>query len=640
MATELIQNPLYNIVVKKITKQHRLASLVVVISLLGIYFLSYSGMPVSDDEQLFAAASQSISQGKGMQAPQLYGNDRLLGKYTRSGPLHVLVGAALLRTISSTGVGQVQAVYLLPPIYTALTAALIVLIVSRYGFSLLAGLFSAFAFGLTSIAWPYSQMNFREPLAMLLLTCTWLLLLKALDYRGSPKRIILYLGAGTLVFLSVLLTKVLLLAVLPAFLYLVWSEGGSASWKRVFAGILIVLLIVAIPQFFPQSRLSLHFFERLWRIRRGFPYSEIPTALLEMLFAPGRGLLVYVPVLWLLPLGLVRASAERRNLVWFALLAAAGLMLAQAAAYGAAWWGITWGTRFLLPVLPLLAVGLAPGVELLSKSKNAAGRVVIWILFGFGILIQLGGVLVSNSVYTIDLYYSQLVPDIGEVLWSFKHAPLIAHWRLLLDGAEVSPAFVRLLSAAPLWTAAVIGSCLLLIGWAAWRLRRLLTLEDVELPRWQIGMVIVIAAVLPAMVLTGYQHDPKYGADRADLQALDRVLAEEVQPGDVILVYPYLRTTWHHFMNFYRGDGDWYSLPNTFPAGDMASTMALVDGLGGKYSRVWLVTETAAWEPVPPFVEGYLGQFGEVEALAVFDPVDQNLQLRLLLYNLEDSSLQ
>jgi hypothetical protein len=93
-------------------------------------------------------------------------------------------------------------------------------------------------------------------------------------------------------------------------------------------------------------------------------------------------------------------------------------------------------------------------------------------------------------------------------------------------------------------------------------------------------------------------------------------------------------------MNFYQGKADWVSLSNTFPAGDMSSTMALVEDLGEDYERAWLVTETASWEPESPFVEGYLAQFGEVEALAVFEPVDPNLQLRLLLYDLHEYSGQ
>jgi hypothetical protein len=112
--------------VKKITKQDIFTIGAVFLFLWGIYSLSFSGFPVSDDEQMFAAVSQSISNGHGLEAPQLYGNNRLLGEYTGSGLLPVYLGAALLRLISNTGFGQVQALYLLSPIYTALTAALLV----------------------------------------------------------------------------------------------------------------------------------------------------------------------------------------------------------------------------------------------------------------------------------------------------------------------------------------------------------------------------------------------------------------------------------------------------------------------------------------------------------------------------------
>ena len=80
----------------KITKQAVWAALGVFVVLVGIYGLGYSGFPVSDDEQLFAAAAQSIASGKGSTVPQLYGNDRLLGEYIPSGSLHIYLGAAVL----------------------------------------------------------------------------------------------------------------------------------------------------------------------------------------------------------------------------------------------------------------------------------------------------------------------------------------------------------------------------------------------------------------------------------------------------------------------------------------------------------------------------------------------------------------
>jgi hypothetical protein len=623
--------------VEKFTKHAFWASAGVFVLLLGIYALSYSGFPVSDDEQLFAAVSQSIARGRGPEAPQLYGNNRLLGEFTGSGPLHVYIGAAVLRLVSGFGVGEVQALYLLSPLYTALTAALLVLIVRGYGFTLRTAAVTGLLFGLSTIAWPYSQTFFREPLAMLLLAAAWLCLLLALEKHVSRNRRVVFGVFGVLAFIGALLTKVLLLAVLPAFVYLLWSRRSPGLEKMILiGGVVLLTLAAAFSVLAPQSRLSLDFFERLWRLRRGFPYREIPQALLEMLFSPGRGLLVYSPVFLLLPLAWVKAGKHHRQPVVFSLLAAAGLMLAQAAAYGSEWWGITWGTRSLLPVLPLLAAGFAPAVEHLLNSTRIITRGLLWGLAGLGALIQLGGVLVSNSAYTLDLYYTQLVPDIGEVVWSYQHAPLLAHWRLLGGGAEANSALLRVFADIPLRALVVLAGCALLVVGGIFALRGALTRKE-GMSHWMWGLAVVLAA-LPALMLTGYRVDPRYGGGRGDVQALADVIEDEVQPGDVILVFPYLRTPWNYFMNFYRGDADWFSLPNTFPYGDMASTISLVDDLGENYSRVWLVAETATWEPQSPFVEGYLTQFGEVKALAVFEPVDPNLQLRLVLYELDGTA--
>jgi hypothetical protein len=623
--------------VKKITKQEVFTICAVFLFLLGIYYLSFSGFPVSDDEQMFSAVSQSISNGNGLEAPQLYGNNRLLGEYTGSGLLPVYIGAALLRGISNTGFGHVQALYLLSPMYTALTAALLMLIVTWHGFSLRTAAIIGLLFGLSTIAWPYSQTYFREPLAMLLLTAAWLCFLFGLDQETRPvwRTVFLIIGLASLI--GAMITKILLMAAVPAFLWLFWEKRDKFSWKKALLGVVVLLAVGGLfSLLMPDSRLSLGFFERFWRFRREFPYQEIPRALLEMLLTPGRGLLLYSPVLFLIPVGLVKRGPEQRRMVVFSLLAAAGLMLAQATGYGAEWWGITWGTRFLLPVLPLLIVGLAPTVDLVLDAPQVWLRLVLWSLSALGILIQLSGVLLSNSAYTIDLYYTQLVPDIGDVLWSFKHAPLIAHWRLLLAGAELNLAGVRVFLVFPGGVVAIIAICALLIAWGAVVLSLVWRKREVRLKWWVTGLLVVGVVVLPVLMLTSYRYDPRYGADRGDVQNLVQVLEDEVQPGDVILVFPYLRTTWYYFMNFYRGDADWYSLPNTFPAGDLASTIALVNRLVSEHSRVWLVAETAEWELVPVFVEGYLTQFGELEAMAAFEQVDQNLQLRLLLYELED----
>jgi len=603
--------------------------------LLGVYYLTYSGFPVSDDEQLFAAVSQNLAAGKGTIAPQMYGNNRLLGNFTGSGPLHVYLGAAVLALLPGN-LGQVQALYLLTPIYTALTAALIVLIVTRLDFSLKTALVSSLVFGLSTIAWPYSQTNFREPLAMLLLMIVFLGLLSAIQASQENKWAALYWPVSLIAFVGALFTKIILLAVLPAFIYLLLAQSKSGTWKKLLvAGVVLLALAAGISILAPQNRFSLEFFDRLWNLRRGFPYREIPSAILEMLSAPGRGLLIYNPVLILLPLAWFQSKQKSRAVWIFSIFAAGGLALAQATAYGAEWWGITWGTRFLLPILPLLVVGLAPAIDFLLHSPKKLAQVFFWGFLGLGVLFQLGGVLVSNSAYMLDLFYIQLVPDVGRVLWSFEHAPLLVHWRLLIAGAEVNFASARVFDLSTGWTTAVIAGCLFLAGVGSIFMMKALR---EKIPRairlWMAVFLIFGFIALPAMILVGYRNDPRYGANRSDVVQTAAVLESEVEQGDVILVFPYLRTSWNYMLNFYQGETDWYSLPNTYPAGDVSSTLHLVDRFGEKYSRIWLVVETGSWEPVPTFLESYLPQISEPEAIAVFDQVEDNLQVRLLLYSL------
>ena len=334
---------------------------------------------------------------------------------------------------------------------------------------------------------------------MMLLTICWLGLLLAMHGSHVKKSPFIFWLVSLLAFVCALLTKVILLAVLPAFIYLLLSQSSRGTWKKLLLAAVILLgLAGLISVFAPQNRLSINFFARLWNLRRGFPYEEIPKAVLEMLFAPGRGLLVYNPILLLLPLAAVKSKSASRKALVFSFLAAGGLILAQATAYGAEWWGITWGTRFLLPVLPFLLVGLAPAVEFLLQFPKKLVRLVLYGLAGFGVLFQLGGVLVSNSAYMIDLYYVQFVPNVGGVLWSLKHAPLLAHWRLLLAGAEINFAWARLVDISPGWTAVLTTSCLLLVGVGIFFLVRSFQSRTAWKLRWWLaGAVVFGVAILP-----------------------------------------------------------------------------------------------------------------------------------------------
>ena len=97
--------------------------------------------------------------------------------YSKKGPAPALLAVPwylLLRTIAQLdiGIGLVQGTLLWNGLVTALTAALLWLTALRLGYSDRVGVLLALLFGLGTIAWPYANHFFGEPLSALsLLLC-------------------------------------------------------------------------------------------------------------------------------------------------------------------------------------------------------------------------------------------------------------------------------------------------------------------------------------------------------------------------------------------------------------------------------------------------------------------------------------
>jgi hypothetical protein len=627
----------------------RILSILFFCLVFSVYLLSYQGIPVSDDEQLFASAAQSLVNHGRLEAPQLYGNERVQGSYKGSGPLHPILASVIIRMAQFASLGQLQALYFLSPIYTALTGALLVYMALKEGYRLRTGLVAGVLFSLGTIAWPYSQTFFREPLAMLLLTLSWLSLMGAMDETSSRRKKALSWASFGVMYIGALLTKVLFITILPAYLVILWRfwsgdsyKGKQTFWRRAIIIIAIIVLGVAafwiMDSFRPlniNTRLTLGFFERLWSFRERYRYHEIPGALLGMLFSPTKGLFVYSPCVLLafFPFKKFTQQEKRRSL--FAFIAVSGLLLGQATAYGSNWWNITWGTRFLLPIVPFLILAGLPAIERILGATSRWGRLFMPALATGSILIQLGGVLISNATYAIDLYIQKDVSDIGLTIWTPQHAPLIQNWRLLISGEGPDLAVWNVFLFSPILVSICLVLCFAILAGSFLFIRTFMrSLEPKRIRRYLIPLLVVVCFLTPPLMLTAYRHDPQYSVWRLDVLAAEKHLAANAEEGDVVLVYPYLGGDWYYFMNFYSGELPWYSLPSTFPAGGEDATTDLISSLYPSYDRIWLVAETTPPEPIHTYALQTLTYFGLLQDDLMWELYDYYKQVRLSLIEL------
>lgn len=591
--------------------------------LLGVYALAYNGVPATDDEQLFASSAMNLAEHGDFNTGQLFGNTRLRGSYTGVEPLHPVLASLWYRLfLHAESFGSLQALYLLPMLYTALAANLVLLIARLWGYPLRTGAIAGLLFGTCTIAFPYARMFFRETLAMFLLALAFYCFELAAQPKRPTSARLLAFYIWILALVGMLLTKVALVVALPAFVALAWTRRGElikgirpGEWTVAMTGLagaavgLYWLAGDVLPAAF-FNRLSGEFFTLVAERLLSISHDGFFNAFLGSLFSPGKGLFIYSPALILAVISLFLKAPYADGegdprwrwkifpLPWSTLL---GLLVVQALVYDREWWNVTWGTRYLLPTLPLLVIGGLPALDHVLGSSRRDWRRFLGAAAGLSILVQLGGVLVADPTYLASLYAQSPAPVPALVAWDLRYAPLVGHWRLLLSGAQPALAWVRTFPAAPTNVTVTLALSLLLVTIPGRVLLRIVRGDD---PATQVSARISLAAaallliLLPPVLLGAYRHDPAYYTGRGDYRAAYAHLEESLQPGDVVVLRSYLLPAWYYWMNTYRLPAPWYALPLPEDLSDEADVeplddqgIVLFESLSERYDRVWLVVD-------------------------------------------------
>jgi hypothetical protein len=306
------------------------------------------------------------------------------------------------------------------------------------GPSLLAAV--TFAFG--SLLWPYARFGFSQPLACLMLLAAvraaWLGV-----RRSDPRRLAL---AGVSWSLALLTRHELGLAILPLTAWIWFSEPATRQERRrrfaafapgAAAGLGLWLIYNAVR--FGNPLDSGHLRDPV----PGFG-SPIASGLLGLLFSPGASIFVYSPVAAFGLAGLAWPlwRRDRATAVW--LLSFVATFLCFYATLGNWIGGRSYGGRYLLIVLPFLAVGWASILASLARPKRLA---LAGTLLAVGVLVQLPGVLVDYAKVSQATAAARGGFSTDERQWAWETAPLVLNTRA---AREAVPANIRyLLGRAP-----------------------------------------------------------------------------------------------------------------------------------------------------------------------------------------------
>jgi hypothetical protein len=565
-----------------------------------VYLLTYSGALHSSDGQAMFSVSESlvrrgvydINQIRWMGLQQgTFGTDGNL--YCRKGlgtSLAALPLAWLGLLLPAWGV--VQTTMLLNVVITALTGSVIFLYVRRLGYRQSTACITALVFCLGTLAWPYAKYFFSEPLTGLcLIGAAYFLVQRGPSQTG---RVSLWRPALSGCFLGLALATrfanaVLIPIYLVALVVQLLRSRSAADWPSIRSNPRIVIsatwaevLAFAAPLLFWAALMAAYNYLRFGSpLITGYLPEESFSApwlegILGLLVSPGRGILFYCPILLACIPALPQFVRRHRVQAFLVLFTAASYLLL----YGK-WFmwhgGFAWGPRFLLPVIPLLCVTVAPVVERLAGKTRA----LFWALFGISVAVQLPGL----SVHFI--HHQEALLDAGLPLFdpvTFFHPRYSQLWGTLsfLSPENLDFAWVQATAGIKLdWIS--LTSSVLLVAVCAWVVAVSMR-GQVPSPLHKLSLFVLVPLLVAGgttLLLSRYNND-----GHADHVQMLKYLQATSEPVDAIIQNNPPETA--ILQNHYKGRLPSYGLfegEGSLPQ----DTLTLLDTVSARHPRIWLI---------------------------------------------------
>ncbi|UCC86213.1 MAG: hypothetical protein JSV81_15325 [Anaerolineales bacterium] len=457
-------------------------SLALFLFLFSVYLLTYSPRFHSSDGLAMFATTESLVRRGEWDADQIRWMGLQQGILGLDGHLYIRkgVGVSLLALplvwlgLIIPAWGPATTVLVFNALVTAATGAILVRYLQALDYDDRVALVAALTFGLATLAWPYAKTFFSDPLAALCLLAAALALMRFRHTAG----IINAFWAGLALAIAVA-ARYANAVMIPFYgLLLLYYQtlarrgvGGSSNPNRGSNNRTLRTLATSLGAWvgFGAPLLAMAMSIAYYNLARyGDPFNTGYLAeesfsgiwwqgVAGMLVSPGRGLLLYAPVL--LMAFLAAPTFYRRHRAEAAL--AWAVILVHLLLYGK-WFmwhgGFAWGPRFMVPTLPFFVIGLVPAIRWGTESKW--WRACFLALAVLSTLIQVLGLSVHFELFQYRLLDTGLPLFAPITFFASRYSPLVGQFQFLrpenLDFAWITGGRMDGLLLAPLVIAVVL----------------------------------------------------------------------------------------------------------------------------------------------------------------------------------------
>ncbi len=310
---------------------------------------------------------------------------------------------------------ELNPLYIVPFFVNSIVIATICLVIFTFGRELFKsnriGFVLSIIFGLTSFFWPYISSMYSRPLASLfVILCIYLIF-----YQKKKTGFIYAILAGLSLGLSIITQPHMIM--LSPILGIYGFYQFRKNKKQIVAFILILLIMISLIasiNYYRDGSIEDFGFRNSNPIFKRLPISNPDVienriknldALYGILISPGKGLFVFFPLALLLPFSLFYLYKDNKSLalVFIFIIFLVYLFVGTSGLWDKN--GSMWGPhRYILPILPLIALSLG---SLISRFPHSVKMIVTVVVLGIaGFFVNLLGNL-SNVM--LGIFYAQRI---------------------------------------------------------------------------------------------------------------------------------------------------------------------------------------------------------------------------------------